>query len=73
MWISRKQFDAMRAAADALNAAQEELRKRAYLIGIERNGRENTFTFMRGEEVHQIATMGLISDDLPGWKEKLLR
>jgi hypothetical protein len=48
------------------------LQQHAYLISIERTGRVNQFTFMRGDQVHQIETMGLISDDLPGWKRKLL-
>lgn len=73
MWISRKMFNQLKAETEELLATAEDLKKRAVLIGIERSGRTNKFTFVRGAEVHQIETMGLISDDLPKWKEKLLR
>jgi len=73
MWISKKKYEAMQStAADLLNSL-EALKQQAVLIGIERNGRVNTFTFVRNGEPYQIETMGLISDNLPEWKEKLLR
>lgn len=72
-FVSSKKLNEMKESADALLKSLEELKQRSYLIGIERNGRVNKFTFVRGTEMHQIETMGLISDDLPGWKKKLLR
>lgn len=73
MWISRKDYDDFRDTAKALQAELEKLRDRPFVIGIERSGRENIFTFARGSETYQVRTMGLLSDDLPEWKEKLLR
>ena len=73
MWITKKKYNEMRESAQALLDSLEQLKKQAVLIGIERTGRTNSFTFVRNGEVHRIETMGLISDDLPGWKEKLLR
>ena len=54
-------------------AAIEQAEKRAYLVDVNRSGRVNKFLFARNGELIEIETMGLISDDLPGWKERLLR
>jgi len=51
--------------------AVKKLQGLAYLVSVERNGRLNKFTFKRGGEVFQIETMGLMSDDINEWKEKL--
>lgn len=73
MWISKKKYEEMqRAATDLLNSL-EELKQKTMLIGIEREGRLNKFTFVRNGTVHQIETYSTMGDDLPGWKEKLLR
>jgi len=53
--------------------AMQELQDRSYIVSIERDGRWNKFLFSRKKEIITIETMGLIGDDLPGWKEKLLR
>lgn len=73
MWISRKAFNEFKANMDALLAQLEKMKDQTVLISIERTGRVNKFTFARGTQVHQIETMGLISDDLPGWKKDLIR
>ncbi len=80
MWISSKKFDEMSAAAIKLNNALqesnrmlEEWQSRAYLVSIQRTGRLNKFTFMRNGSLEVIETMGLISDDLTVWKDKLLK
>lgn len=74
MFISRKDYEDFKATAAALQAELEKLRDRPFLIGIERVGRVNKFTFSRGEgEPYVVETMGLLSDNLPEWKEKLLR
>ena len=72
-FISRKKLAEIKDSADALLKELDKMKNHSYLIGIERNGRVNSFTFARGNAVHKIETMGLMSDDLPGWKEKLLR
>lgn len=73
MWISRKKYNAVKEASEQLLKTLEELKTRPYLIGIERSGRLNKFTFCRGEELYVVETMGLISDPVKEWKEKLLR
>jgi len=73
MWISRRKFDHLKKTVDEMVGAAEKLQTASILISIERKGRTNVFTFMRGKEVHQIETYSTMSDDLPGWKEKLLR
>ena len=72
-WISQQQLQAALQTAVSLQAELEKLKNCSYLIGIERSGRENVFTFARGSEIYQVRTMGLLSDNLPEWKEKLLR
>lgn len=72
-FISRKKLKEYEESAKTLLTELEKLKNHSYLIGIEREGRENIFTFARDNQVHQIKTMGLISDNLPEWKEKLLR
>lgn len=73
MFISKKKYEEMIAATNLLLESLEEMKKKSFLIGIEREGRENIFTFVRGDKVHQVRTMGLLSDDLPQWKKDLLR
>lgn len=51
----------------------ENIKDHSYLVSIERDGRVNKFIFMRGEKMYVIETMGLISDNIPEWKEELLR
>lgn len=72
MWINRKKFDLLKQETEKLLDSIEKLKNRPILIGIERVGRTNKFTFMRGKEIIQIETMGLISDNIPAWKEQLL-
>jgi hypothetical protein len=73
MFIRRKKFNEILAAVEQLTAELEKLQEVSMLTGIERKGRENLFTFLRGGEVIQIKTMGLMSDNMPEWKAKLLR
>lgn len=65
--------DKLNAALQAANSALVKAQDKAYLASIEREGRENVFTFVRNGNISQIRTMGLLSDDLPAWKEELLR
>jgi len=69
MFISRKKFDEL---VKANNQLVESLQKITVLTNIQRVGRENVFTFRRGDKVVQIGTMGLISDPVQQWKEELL-
>lgn len=72
-FISRQQLEAFKATAESLQRELEKAKDHAYLVGVERVGRENVFTFARGTEMIEVRTMGLLSDDLPSWKAKLLR
>lgn len=72
-FVSKKHLTELKERSEILLREIEKIRNHAYLIGIERQGRVNVFTFARGQEMHKIETMGLISDDLPAWKERLLR
>lgn len=73
-WFFRKQIiiEELRERLEAAIKANEEIQKHSYLVDIDRKGRVNRFIFMRRGEIHAIETMGLISDDLPNWKRKLL-
>ena len=55
-----------------LIAAAEAMNKRAFLFGIERDGRINKFLFVRNGKIFAIETMGMLGDDVPGWKRDLL-
>lgn len=72
-WISQKKLSELSDCVDALNQQLAALRGNAYLIGIERKGRANVFTFVRNDEVHVVETVGMMSDNIPHWKEKLLK
>lgn len=50
----------------------EKLQAQPVLIGIERVGRVNKFTFAIGEETYVVETMGMLNDNVPEWKERLL-
>lgn len=63
----------LKEQVESLIRSNEELQKFAYITGIERSGRLNKFIFKRNGETVEIETVNLISDDLPGWKNKLLR
>lgn len=52
---------------DQLRSAYQNACK---LVAITRNGRMNVFTFERNGEHFEIETMGMLSDDLAGWKEQ---
>jgi hypothetical protein len=54
-----------------LTAAARAMDGRAYLFKIDRDGRTNKFTFVRGTELHVIETMGLLSDDIEQWRNDL--
>jgi hypothetical protein len=54
-----------------LTAAARAMDGRAYLFKIDRDGRTNKFTFVRGTELHVIETMGLLSDDIAQWHSDL--
>ena len=72
MWISKKKFKELEKSTEALLKHIEELQNNAFLIGIERSGRQNIFKFLRGGKIYEIHTMGMISDDINAWKKELL-
>lgn len=67
-------LEAEKKANIALNthnkALQAAFKKSACLIGIERGGNTNKFTFVRNEEFFTIETYSTMSDDVDEWKEK---
>lgn len=71
--ISKKHLGELINSSTVLLEELEKLKKRPFLISVERVGRVNKFTFVRGSELYVIETMGLIGDNIPEWKEKLLR
>ena len=72
MWISRADFNKLKELAESNLRALEKAAQSATLVQIERSGRVNKFTFVRGDKVIQIETMGMISDDFGKWREELL-
>ena len=73
MWISKKDYYDLKLGTEALLRQLEELKTRPYLISMERVGRENIFTFARGEGTYQVRTMAMMSDNIPQWRQELLR
>lgn len=69
---AQKQIEELEKRLEEVIAANEALSKRAFIIGIEREGRICKFTFVRSGELYVVETMSLISDNLPEWKAKLL-
>lgn len=71
-----KMFKAIKRVKELeeLVAAQEkiifDLNRLNTLVDIRRIGRCNTFVFSNG---YKIETMGLLSDDIHEWREKLLK
>lgn len=51
--------------------ATANVEKRPYLLSVDRVGRLNKFMFMVDGKIETIETMGLISDDIRGWKKAL--
>lgn len=51
--------------------SSEQYIKAPKLIALHRNGRLNVWTFARGDELITIETMGLLSDDVEGWRNQL--
>jgi hypothetical protein len=72
-FVSQKHLNELVDSAKQLLTELEQIKKRPFLMNVERAGRVNTFTFCRNGEFYKIETMGLMSDNLPEWKEKLLR
>tara|TARA_R110000851_G_scaffold250706_1_gene403216 strand:- start:5585 stop:5806 length:222 start_codon:yes stop_codon:yes gene_type:complete len=72
MWVRRKKIKAAQEAVENLTRELEKLKRRSMLIGIERKGRVNIFTFVRGEEIVQIEAMGMMNDPLGIWRKQLL-
>ena len=60
------------ALQNAVRDAEQRYDDAPKLIAIDRSGRINTFTFERRGETFTVETMGLISDDIVGWRNTLL-
>lgn len=75
-FISKKrleQLERLEQSSRELIELTEKNNKRAFLIGIERSGRKLLLTFVRQGEPYQIEAMSMLSDNIPEWKDKLLR
>ena len=68
-----KRLKEIESSVDVVCKQAELINSLSYLTDIQRVGRKNLFLFKRGEEIYQIETMGLISDNLLEWKNNLLR
>ena len=55
-----------------LRAVLEKFKRKAFLITIDRVGRVNKFTFMRGAQITTVETMGMLSDDVKQWGKDLI-
>lgn len=76
MWITSAEYQRLKAVEESAKKLLDELdviKKRSYIISIERVGRENVFVFARGEGLYEIRTFSTLSDNLPEWKGNLLR
>ncbi len=71
MWMSRKKLIEMQNLLETHQQTLEKLKNLPVIYSIDRRGRENVFTFMRNGKTFQIHTMGLISDDINGWRKEL--
>ncbi|RUW55644.1 hypothetical protein EOA32_01085 [Mesorhizobium sp. M1A.F.Ca.ET.072.01.1.1] len=65
-------YSALEAAHKELTARAEAMNKHAYLIGIDRDGKLNKFTFVRDGKFTVIETYGTLEDDPAAWKRELL-
>lgn len=72
-WVSKQQLEVFQQTAAALQAELERVKKLPYLVSVERHGRVNKFLFCRDGELIEVETMGMLADNMPMWKEKLLR
>lgn len=73
MFVSRKKYNALVTETEKLFTQVEAFKnKHPILIGIERVGRINRFTFVRGDTPYQIDQVGTWSDDIEKWKKELL-
>lgn len=70
--LNRAMIAELQERLEAAIAANQKLSQHAFLLDIQRSGRSNKFLFVRNGEVHEIETMGLLSDDIAKWKEDLL-
>lgn len=72
MFVKRKKLEEAKLAVKNLLFEVQKLQKKPFLIGIEKRGRVNVFTFAKGREVITIETYSTMSDNTEEWKKKLL-
>jgi len=73
MWISKKKMLEIQDGLTKLRDFLEKVDDLAFLVSVERENGKNYFTFIRGNKKITIQTASLISDNLPAWKDLLLR
>ena len=57
-------------AKQELKIVQMHFENACKLVSVERDGRINRFVFARNGEHFIIETMGMLSDDVEGWKKQ---
>lgn len=72
MFVRKAKVQELESSIKELTKSLSDLQNRAFLISIERKGRYNIFTFVRGVKITQIKTMSLMSDDFEGWIKDLI-
>lgn len=72
MFVSKAEYEKLKDMVANQQQLLEKLQAQPVLIGIERVGRVNKFTFAIGEETYVVETMGMLNDNVPEWKERLL-
>ena len=73
MWVSKEKIESLQQKVNDLNSTIKDLQSRSILLDITTKDRKLVFTFVRGDQVHQIETMRLMTDNLRKWREDLLR
>lgn len=62
----------LETALQMLDAMARKFQEANTLISINRDGRQNVFTFIRNNEIHRIRTIGTWDDDIDAWKKLLI-
>ena len=71
IFTSRKKLKKAEEQLARLIKEIDVLKDRPFCLGVKRAGRVNKFLFVRGGEMFEIETMGLLGDKVEEWNEKL--
>lgn len=73
MWVKREKFEQLKEHVEELVRSLKAAEQRTVLIDITTEGRKLKFIFVRNNEVFEIETMRLMSDNIKQWKDDLLK